>query len=174
MNRGSFYTGIALVILGVILLAENLGYINLNWSSYFRYIWRLWPLMLITGGVAFWGNWLKNREDISQLLPGTILLVYGGMFLYLSLSNDWWMMSKYNLWALFIAGPGLGYLAMYLLGSHEKGHLSTAGILLFISAVFLAGVRNWNLLWPIVLILIGLRLLLKSRSNNASSAERTE
>jgi hypothetical protein len=174
MNRGSFFAGIALIVFGLLLLAENLGYLDLNWSIYFKYVWRLWPLLLIVGGLAFWGNWLKNREDISQLLPGTILLVYGGLFLYLSLSNEWGMMREYNLWALFIAGPGLGYLAMYIFGSREKGHLTTAGILLLISAVFLAGVRNWNLLWPIILILIGLRLLLKSRHNNAASLEKTE
>ncbi len=166
MDRKSLITGILFIGIGVLLLADNLDFIRVEWQYFFEDFFQLWPVLMMAGGAGFWLNWLRNRENVGQLLPGTILLTYGSLFLYLSLTGEWWQMGEYNLWSLFIAGPGLGFLAMYLFGKQDRGQLVTAGILLAISALFFAGVNNFRLIWPVILIIIGIRLIFKNRRDD--------
>lgn len=159
MERRSFVIGIILVGLGALLLARNFNLINIYWEDLEQY-WRLWPWLLVIGGALFWLGWAKNRQETGLLMPGTILLVYGLLFWY-SGEYGWRQMGDYNLWAFFLIGPGLGFLMMYLLGRRDRGHLIPAAILLGLGILFLAGWNRMEIIWPIILILIGLRLVWK-------------
>lgn len=159
MNSKSFLPGIILIALGAFILADNLNLINIYWYDLWDFGY-LWPWLLVLGGAFFWVSWLRNREEQGLLVPGTILLVYGLVFWYCT-RYGWWLMGEYNLWAFFMIGPGLGFLMMFLLGKHDKGHLVPAGILIGLGVIFLAGWNNLSLLWPLILIAIGLRMIFK-------------
>jgi hypothetical protein len=161
MNSRSFIVGIILIAVGALLIADNLGWIWIRWEDFWEF-WYLWPWLMIIGGALFWIGWFKNRQEIGLLMPGTILLVYGLLFWY-NVQYGWWHMGASNLWAFFLIGPGLGFLIMYLLGKRDRGLLVPAGILIVLGVIFLTGWSNISLLWPIILIVIGIRLILKHR-----------
>jgi hypothetical protein len=114
---------------------------------------------LVGPGLVFFGMYANDRANYGLLMPATILTVVGGMFF--AIVFGWTIMDA--LWPLFIMAPGLGLLMMYLLGKREKGLLIPAGILIGISLVFLIGTSNYEYLWPVVLIAIGVLLLLNAR-----------
>jgi len=45
---GRIFWGLLLVMVGGMLIAENFGYINVNWVD----LWRLWPLLVIAAGLS--------------------------------------------------------------------------------------------------------------------------
>jgi hypothetical protein len=169
MNTKSLLIGIILIALGALILADNLNLITIYWEDAWDF-WYLWPWLLIIGGVLFWLGWFKNRDEIGLLMPGTILLIYGLLFWY-NIQYGWWHMGAHNLWAFFLIGPGLGFLMMYLLGKKERGLLVPAGILIGLGIIFLSGWSNLSLLWPIILIVVGIRLLLKYREKQKESTD---
>ncbi len=46
--RGAGIVGIILILLGVLVLLGNMGYLGVNWDV----IWRLWPAILIYLGLV--------------------------------------------------------------------------------------------------------------------------
>ena len=156
MKNRSLINGVVLIALGGFFLANNFGYLDFEWHDFADY----WPWAMIVGGILFWTAWLSNRKDYGLLMPGTILLIYGGLFLYNS-QTDWWYMD--DLWPIFILGPGVGFLAMYFLGKRDNGLLVTGLILCGIGVIFLGGSASFRVIWPLILIGIGLRLLFKHR-----------
>ncbi len=149
----SIVWGIILIVIGFLFLGNNLGWFYFEWSE-------LWPLLMVGGGVLFWLNWLINRKEVGLLMPGTILISYGLLFLYCSLYGWDWMQ---ELWPVFLLGPGLGFLFMYFFGPSEKGLLVPAIILILLSFFFWSGLPFFRLFWPLLLIGIGIYLLLRSR-----------
>lgn len=159
----SLIWGIILVAIGFIFLGNNLDWFYLDWE-------KLWPLVIIGGGVLFWIGWLANRKEFGLLMPGTILLVYGLMFEF-STVNGWYNMD--DLWPGFLLGPGLGFFFMYLLGNREKGLLIPAFILIVLSILFWMGHESFRFVWPILLIVIGVYILIKNRFRSATIAEES-
>ena len=157
MNTKSLIWGFLLVAVGALLLADNFGYLYFDWYQ----IWQYWPLLLIGGGVLFWLGWLNNRKEHGLLMPGTILIVYGVLFWY-NMNTNWWYME--DLWPFFMIVPGLGFLAMYLFGPRDKGLLVPAAILIGLGVIFLGEWYHFRLIWPLILIAIGVRLLFKYRN----------
>lgn len=150
MRNRSVITGLLLIGVGALFLADNLHLIEFRWD-------KVWPLVLMIGGVFFWVSWLSNRKDIGLLMPGTILFVYGGIFLA---SEYYWVRWDY-LWPFFLIGPGAGFLLMYWLGERDRGLLIPGGILTGLGVLFLSGEHVWDLIWPLALIVIGVGLLVK-------------
>ncbi len=160
-NR-SLVTGLLLILLGFLFLANNLNWLDVRWDN-------LWPYLVIFAGLLFWGQWVLNRTNPGVLMPGTILLTYGLLFLYCT-RNGWNNMDL--LWPVFLLGPGLGFFAMYVLGSRDKGLLVPGSILVGLSLIFFIGWERTDLLWPIILIMIGIILLLKARSSSEIKSHR--
>ncbi len=160
----SLIWGIILIAIGFLFLGQNLNWFNIRWDH-------LWPLLLMGGGLLFWIGWLAKRREIGLLMPGTILLTYGALFLYCE-NNGWFWME--TLWPVFLLGPGLGFLFMYLLGQREAGLLLPAGILIVLSFLFWAGEGAFTYFWPALLIVIGLYLLFKARNRKSPARKSTE
>ncbi len=170
MDRKSIFWGIFLIAVGLIFLANNLNILNIDWYYIVSNIWQLWPLLMVVGGLAFWVGWLNNRKEYGLIMPGTILATYGLLFWHCTY-HGWQQMAEYNLWAFFLIGPGLGFFLMYLMGQREKGLLIPGSLLLGLGIVFLTGPENIALVWPIVLIAIGVGLLFKHRENQRRKAD---
>lgn len=74
MKTGRFFWGAFFVVIGLLLLLSNLGYLHIDWG----YSWRLWPLILI-----FWGlsKFTENRpiKAVFATLNGIVLacMVFG-------------------------------------------------------------------------------------------------
>ena len=161
MGNRSIITGLLLIVVGALFLADNLNLIYLRWDT-------MWPWLMIAGGAVFWVSWLRNRSDIGLIIPGTILLVYGALFLYCSLYGWWWMD---DLWPFFLIGPGIGFLLMYALGKRDRGLLVPGGILTGLGILFLGGHQTWELIWPLALIAVGVGLLVKHRREQTDGGE---
>ncbi len=105
----------------------------------------------------------------SSLWMGLIFII-GGIFLLLNQLDI--IPFELNWWALFILMPASGFLSgAYNRFRSQNNQLSTdvmfqglIGLfLVFLSISLLVGAAwniNWNLFWPIILILVGLGMLL--------------
>lgn len=159
MKISDFIIGLALVLLGLIFLFENFGIIEFDFS-------RMWPLIVILAGSGFWIGFFRSRKDSGLILPGTILLVYGFLFLFCALYG-WWYME--NLWPGFLFGPGLGFVLMYLFGEKEVGLLIPGSILLGLSIIFFLRYSVILDYWPLILIAVGLYLIYKHSKSKGES-----
>jgi hypothetical protein len=162
------YVGVLLIMLGgVFLLAQTTGWLHLGW--------RLWPLLVLGVGLAFWlplAIWWDKRQELAGLaVPGTIIGGNGLLMLYQSLSGNWGSWSY--AWALEPVFVALGLLALYWLTNRDKGLLVAAAIVGGVGLVFFVifasafgGVIRY--VGPVMLIGIGLLILLgglKGRAN---------
>ena len=150
--------GIILVALGLILLLGTLDLFFFHWSL----------ILLITGILLF--VLAFSSEDKGGVFPGSILLMLG-LFYYLrfhGVMDDPW----YLLWPIFPTIIGAAFLILFIFRPGDWGLLIPAGILLFLGLLFFANVYDiicWNPLrliqryWPLILILVGAKLLLSAR-----------
>lgn len=168
-NKGSFYVGAMLLLLGALFLVVNVGAtIFPRWELI--QIGRLWPLLVIWAGLGFFlpiAIWWESREKIYGLaMPGTIILVNGFILLYNSLSGDW--ASWVYLWTLEPLSVALGLLALYVLGARSQALLVTAlaiggaSLAVFSIMVSAMGGVTGGIIGAFLLILIGLILVVRA------------
>ena len=145
-NRGPGYI---LILLGLILLVGNLGYFS---------ILDFWPLLIVLAGVLFFIQWISDRENYGLLMPASIMIIVGLLFLYCEYFG-WYQMR--DLWPVFVMAPGIGFILMYLLGEQEAGLLIPGGIMLAIGILFISS-NEWAWRWwPVVLIVVGALIILR-------------
>jgi len=157
----NFILGTGLVLLGILLLFQNFGYIEINFAD-------LWPFLVILGGIGFWIGFLGNRKNYGLLMPGTILTIYGIMFLYCEVEG--WYMMQY-IWPFFLLGPGFGFYFMYLLGNRDKDLLIPGTILTLLGLFFFMGRTGYFRYWPILIIIIGIILLIRHQSSKPKNED---
>ena len=167
-NRGSLYVGILLLAFGGLFLLAQL---STQLLAPFEIHWgwgRLWPLLILLVGLAFWLPvliWWDDRAKIAGLVvPGTIVTINGLMLLYQALTRDWASWSY--LWTMEPVGVAVGLLALYWLGPRDRGLLVAAGIVggvgLFFFVIFASIFGAWlRFLVPVLVIVAGLVLLLR-------------
>lgn len=162
--RSAFGSGLIILTVAFILL--------------FGLSWRLWwPLMVIVPGFSLFLNGiggLGTSSSAKAFINMTAWLGIGAMFLgtgfllenlgLLSLSE---LLVPYRWWALAILIPALGALVNGLIQMVRKGPLSWSAISLLVFGLSAAAVGiiaflglSWNILGPVLLILVGLGFLL--------------
>ena len=161
-GRGGVVGGLILIVLGLIFLAGQSGIIP--WSL-------LWPLFVVTVGAMFLlGLAIGGRNASGLAIPGCIITTIGLILLYQNTFNRWetWAYA----WTLIPAAVGVGLLIHGRLSGEESARrvgtfLAGLGLVLFLVfgglAEVLFGLFGWRdrgLLWPLVLIGLGLYLLL--------------
>ena len=151
MKVSDMVIGVGLIILGLLFLSENFGYFEFDFEN-------IWPVFVLLAGVGFWIGYFQDRKNSGLLMPGSILIIYGLMFLYCAI-DGWYLMG--SLWPGFLIGPGIGFFMMYLLGGREKGMLVPASILTGLGLIFLISHSGILRYWPVILILIGIFLIVK-------------
>ena len=154
--------GIALVVLGVVLLLSNLGLgVRFNMSS-------VWPLLVAMVGVMFLRDALQSGGDRSHVFVGVIILGIGALFFFRGIGLITVGMNR--LWPAFPIIVGLAFFAQAA-ALHEPHFSGTGAILCAIGAVFL--VINLRLVdtkifgellkyWPVLIIAAGVLKLLDS------------
>lgn len=159
-KNGRFVWGIILVCVGCLLILINLGVI----PSFGRLIGLFWPLILIFMSLMFHVGYYTNRNNVGLLVPGGILLTIGIICQASMLWNLWGF-----LWPGFILAPAVGLFELYIFGNQEKGLLIPVGILSGLSLIFFT--MNFRALGtfarylvPIILIIIGISILYKNKT----------
>lgn len=161
-RKGTLATGIILVIIGAAFIVLNL-IPGLTGN-------KTWPFIFIVGGIGFLLPaliWENARGGLAGLyIPGMILLVLGGIFLFNTLSGNWavWAYA----WILIPASVGLGLYTGALIGKWHDDVKKTGIWMTIISAAvfaFFAALFGNLLVKAIgagILILFGLILVLRT------------
>jgi hypothetical protein len=160
----SVVVGVALIVLGVFFLIGQVLRIEI-WSF-------LWPLIIILFGAAFFVGMFAGGPRMGGLaIPGSMFVILGLVLLAHNTFGNWVGMSY--AWALFApGGVGVG-LVIQSWYSHrpdlkKAGYtLMALGLILFVCfGVFFelvlslgAFARSANLVWPVVLIALGVLMI---------------
>jgi uncharacterized membrane protein HdeD (DUF308 family) len=151
-NRGRIITGIAFILIGVLMLLSRL--VGAPMGKLF------WPLLLIIGGLLFFVSYFYSQRAKGSeglLFPATYLTILGLMFTYLNFTD--WEHMRY-LWPTFVFGVAISLGVVYLFTpadtSGERRRSSTPILVLTVISVMLYLLAaKASILWPLILIALG-------------------
>lgn len=161
-NAGALIGGAILIAFGLLALAGQV-FRGVNWGF-------LWPFIIIAIGALFFvAMFAGGKQTAGFAVPGSIVGGIGLVLLFQNITNHWESMSYF--WTLIIMFVGVGIYIMGWYGgdaNQKKSGLGVmkVGLILFIifGAFFELIFSSFNnLLFPILLILLGAYLIL-SRS----------
>ncbi len=157
-RRASIFSGIFLVLLGVLFLAREIV------PQYFDF-WD-WPFIIIGLGFVFL-VWAILSGTGGLAVPGSILAGIGGILYYQNVTGDWASWSY--IWALIPGFVGIGIVIAGLIDGNFKESINAGLTLLLISAVLLfvfGGAFGLPIeitqYWPVLLIALGLLSFVRS------------
>lgn len=156
MRKAEVSLGLIIISIGVVFLLNNMGIVNINLVT-------MWPLALLIPGLLFQLGYFVRRQDPGLLVPGGILLTYGVLF-YINIFFGWHLMAY--LWPVFPLGVAIGLFQLYIFGGRQTEILVPVAIIGGFSAIALSiTLRAFSIrfVMPLVLILFGLYILLRSR-----------
>ena len=161
----SVIVGVALIALGALFLLGQLLRVEF-WSA-------LWPLIIILFGAAFFAGMLAGGPKAGGLaIPGSMFVILGLLLLAENTFGNWVSMSY--AWALFApTGVGVGVVIHSWYSNRpdlkRSGYtLIAIGLTLFVCfgaffelvLNFGAFARTANLVWPVILIALGVLMIL--------------
>ena len=159
---------------GLVILTVALMFLfSLNWIIY-------WPLMLIVPGFSMLLGAIpdKEMEDHKNLHHfaglgiwfGIAAMLLGGAFLFKNLSPDLFMklFGSFRWYGLFVIIPAIGAIVNGFILFRENGnHFNLAskvllgiGLLMFVIAGFILSTLQWNALYAVILIAVGIIVML--------------
>ena len=158
---GGLIGGVVLIGLGVLFLLGQFFRLNIvGW---------LWPLFVIgIGGAFFVGMLAAGKSAAGLAIPGSIFTAVGLLMFVQNLTGRWesWAYA----WTIFPAAVGVG---LYIMGAwtgnpsqRQSGlNLVRVGVILFVifgaffELVIFGGLGSRQILFPVLLIAVGLYLL---------------
>lgn len=155
--KRSLTPGIILVLIGGLLLLHHWFPFVLNWAAF-----------LIILGIVFILLGI-SRRDHGAVFPGTFLFLIGLLF-YLKSQGliylPWW-----QIWPLFALFLGVAFLALCVFDPQRRYAFFPGIFLVALAFLLLLFPWSWDKifywiskLWPVILIIIGLRLLWKAKN----------
>jgi hypothetical protein len=163
-SRSGVVAGILLILLGALFMV--LQFVE------FRFLGELWPVVIIGVGLLFFvAMLLTGRGSGALAIPGSIITMVGLILLFNNIFGFWetWAYT----WTLIVVAIGIGINILGRYTHQDKARQSGSivariGIILFVLfGIFfelfigLTGVfEGSSLLWPILLILLGVYLLI--------------
>lgn len=159
-NAGGLIGGAVLIAIGLLSLASRV-FQNFNWGF-------VWPFLVIgVGAVFFVAMFSGGKQTAGFAIPGTIIGGIGLVLLFQNIFKHWESMSYF--WTFIIIFVGLGIYIMGLYSSDEGQKQSgwrvmKVGFILFVVfgaffEILIFSSFN-NLIFPILLILLGVYLVL--------------
>jgi hypothetical protein len=161
-NTGALVGGTLLIAFGLLSLASEV-FRGFNWGF-------LWPFIVIGVGALFFAAMFAGGKQTSGFaIPGSIITGVGLVLLFQNITQHWESMSYF--WTLIILFVGVGIYIMGMYGNDPGQKKSGAGvmkvglILFIVFGAFFEMIFSsfGNLIFPILLILLGAYLVL-SRS----------
>lgn len=158
-NAGALIGGALLIAFGLLSLAGQI-FRWMDWGL-------LWPFIIIGIGTLFFLAMFAGGKAASGFaVPGSIIGGIGLVLFFANVTRHWEMMSYF--WTLIIFFVGLGIYIMGWYGGIEAQRKSgtgvmKVGVILFIifGALFESIFSSFtNMIFPILLILLGLYLIL--------------
>jgi hypothetical protein len=164
--RGSTIGGVFLIGLGILFLAGQ--FLGLD-------VWRyLWPFFIIGFGLLFFAGMLaagRGSDAGALAIPGSLFVMLGLIFLYQTIFNHW--ASWAYIWSLLApTSIGIGLLIYAWWSNRPQLRqtgliLVTIGVIIFVVLggffeliIGFAGIQTpGRILWPVMLILLGILLL---------------
>ncbi|RMD98680.1 MAG: hypothetical protein D6814_07060, partial [Calditrichaeota bacterium] len=154
--------GILLILLGLYLLAQKLGWLELSWIQIYPFIFLAFGLRALQG--------FRKRRDRSALFWSVFLLFLAGFFLLRNFEIiPFWQID--DAWPVFTVAVAMGFLALYFQQPHEWSDLMLAGLFFAFSALVIFNnfgwlyIRHIGKFWPILLIALGFVLIRNSMKN---------
>ena len=83
---GRIFWGLLLVLIGGLLIADNFGWVSVNWLD----LWRLWPLFIIAAGLSV----LSVRGIVWKIFTIIFALSILGAIGYVAISGTPWASSS--------------------------------------------------------------------------------
>lgn len=173
-DQVNLLVGLVLIVLGGIFLAGQFFDLQLG-----RY---LWPLFIIVPGLLLFYFMLSGGKAAAPLaIPASLVTAVGLLLLYQSITNHWesWAYA----WALiFPSSFGIGLAIMGIRNEQEGLRRAGAGFIrvgiiaflvcgmFFELVIGIRGVRANQILWPVLLILLGGYTVLRQFSSGRSRA----
>ena len=144
--------GIILILLGGLMILHHYHPFQLHWSVF----------IIALGAIFFLGGFFQRDKGV--ILPGTFLFLFG-LFFYLR-GQDVFYLPWWHIWQLFPLFLGIAFVTLCAFDPARKNAL-IPGIALICISFFLIffpwscfDVLYWmGKLWPIILIIIGVRLV---------------
>ena len=158
MKSKNAFWGILLILIGGFLIFNN--FYNFQFLS----IGYLWPLFLLIPGLSFEIEYFTSRKNPGLLVPGGILTVLGANFLFETYTS--FQFAAYT-WPIYPLAVAIGLFQLYLFSHRPSGLLIPVFILGGISLTSYASMLfenspwfSWNLMLPVLLIVLGIYMLL--------------
>lgn len=167
MNKNNMTVGIVFIIIGL------LGFAGHFFNFSFLHAWNLWPLAVLIPGLCFEVGYFTSRRAPGVLVPGGILTTLGLLFFFEVFTN--WHFSEYT-WPVYILAPAIGLFQLYVFSKPRNSSLLIpVGILTLVSVISFASmvfgdiwslIFNNSLVWPILLVVIGLIIIFAKSTTN--------
>ena len=159
-NTGGLIGGAVLIAIGLLSLASRI-FDNFNWGFF-------WPFVVIgVGAIFFVAMFSGGKQTAAFAIPGSIIGGIGLVLLFQNIFQRWESMSYF--WTFIVIFVGLGIYLMGLYGGDEGQKQSgwrvmKVGIVLVVAfgaffEILIFSSFN-NLIFPILLILLGVYLVL--------------
>jgi hypothetical protein len=172
-NYASILVGIALVLLGGLLLALNVAGAILGLEVWPGLGWRFWPLTIVVVGWCFVliPVLVRGWRGLGGLfIPGVPILTTGSILLLASVF-DWWGIWEW-LWPLEVLGLALGFLLAAI--TMRSVWLIVPAIIIGLNGLVLqfcalTGLwETWAVLWTVEPLAVALSLLVVSLKNRST------
>lgn len=159
MNK-NITIGLVLVALGVFLIVQRTIGLDIEVWSF------IWPLFLLIPGITMHINYFSKGRNSSSLVVAGILTIYGGLFLFNTLTNN---IYSDDLTFIYFLGISIGFFESYIFGNKRNSDLSATlvflvlSIIIFLKDIFpdFNNLRDYIL--PGLLIIFGVYVLVKKR-----------
>jgi len=159
MNRSSYFSGMAIIVVGIVLLLGKIGIFDFIGSM-------IWPIFVLLLGLFFHFLFFAKGIPSGVLVPGGILTFYSFMFIYCNIFG--WDSMRY-LWPGFIMGVAIGLFETYYFDPNKpKAAFIGSAILATIAAIFFSFtllLTSGIYIVAAALIILGLAMI-RGRPNN--------
>jgi len=168
-SKASLIVGILLIVIGSLLLIQNLIDFYLGRSH-------IYPLLIMALGLLFLFS-IRSREKSGAVIPGTFLFLGGAIILSMNYDPIYDVLSNIYPWTFVLLLLGISFLVFFILKPRDFGLLVPVTVFLLLGTLFLLydlWIIEWESikqLWPFIPILIGIGIIIHAIAKKSAQPE---